>query len=192
MEVLFHLVFVLFKIALLASIYAAVLVGIVSLLGKMRPDGNFGERRKKKMKTWWGYGFIISVGLFFYFFSYWGNHGLGDSALVPVGYFKKMEAIDFDNSFFYTKSYQNGSSISVKQFEKSGRYVVGETQVNPVDRPPKYFCWDLLMDEVEFFETEEEYHAFAKKENLPKTSAFREFPEHYSERWHSWRFWLLP
>ena len=86
MEAAGHFVFMVFKIAILASIYALITLVLLSLLAKFYKVDYFTKILRNKKLSWFGLGFIISTLLLIYSFTYWGNHGLGDSARVPVGY----------------------------------------------------------------------------------------------------------
>jgi len=79
----------------------------------------------------------------------------------------------------------------VHSFVKSDNYLNGKSETSPVDRPKPFFSWNLLKDEIIFFETEAEYNLFAKKNELPKLSEFKTFRESYHEYWKL-KFWLLP
>ena len=43
------------------------------------------------MKLW----VCIAVGLFAFSFSYWGNHGLGDSSRIPIGNWQTISNINW-------------------------------------------------------------------------------------------------
>lgn len=79
MEVLFHFIFQLIKIGILASIYASILIGIILIVGKFKKTEYLERVKLEKGKSWFSFGFLISIGLFIFSFTYWGgNHGLGD------------------------------------------------------------------------------------------------------------------
>jgi hypothetical protein len=88
MEVLFHGIFELIKISILGCIYATLTLVTFIIIGHYKPDSWFDKVSKKKLRLWFLSGLFISVGLFLFMFTYFGDHGLGDSARVPVGHFK--------------------------------------------------------------------------------------------------------
>jgi O-antigen/teichoic acid export membrane protein len=88
MEGFFHLIFELIKISISGCAYATLTLLIFKIIGHYKPDSWFDSVSKKKLRFWFLSGHVISVGLFFFMFTYYGNHGLGDNARVPVGHFK--------------------------------------------------------------------------------------------------------
>ena len=191
MEVLFHFIFQLIKIGILASIYSSILIGILLIIGKFKSNAFLKRVKTKKRKYWFLFGFLISIGLFIFSFTYWGNHGLGDSARIPIGNFKEVGETNGINAYIEPHNYQYGA-MNVHSFIKSNNYLVGKTEVSPVDRPKPFFSWDLSTDEITFYDSEKEYDAFADKNRLPKKSEFKTFHESYREYWSGIRFMLLP
>jgi hypothetical protein len=191
MEVLFHLIFQLIKIAILASIYSFLLIQILMVMKKIKPTKYLERVKNEKKKYWFVYGFLLSIGLFVYSFTYWGNHGLGDSARIPIGNFKEVGETNGISAYIEPKNYPYGAMI-VHSFVKFDNYLIGKTDVSPVDRPKPYFSWDLTKDEILYYNSENEYNLFAEKNNLPKSSNFNTFRENYREYWGGLRFWLLP
>ena len=191
MFVLFHFLFQIIKISILACFYATLVrIGFVTI-GKMYPKSYFGKKLESKKKVWWSSGFIISVGLFLYMFTYWGNHGLGDSARIPIGNYKEVGETDGVYAYIEPENYKYGA-MPVHSFIKSENYLVGKSDVSPVDRPKSYFCWNLEKDEIVFYNSETEYNSFADENGLPKISEFKTFRESYREYWGGIRLWLLP
>ena len=77
--VLFHFIFELIKISILGCIYASLTLVAFKIIGRYKPDSWFAKASRKKLRLWFLSGLIISVGLFGFMFTYWGDHGLGDS-----------------------------------------------------------------------------------------------------------------
>jgi len=191
MEVLFHFIFQLIKIGILASIYAILLIGILTILGKFKSTEYLERIKNEKKKYWCVYGLIISIGLFVYSFTYWGNHGLGDSARIPIGHFKEVDETNGMITSIEPNNYQFGA-MAVHSFAKSKIYLVGKSETSPVDRPKPYFIWNLYKDEIVFYDSEAEYNSFADKNELPEISEFKTFRESYREYWGGLKFWMLP
>ena len=191
MAVLIHFLFQIIKISILGSFYATIVLFLFVTIGKISPESYFGKRLGSKMKIWWSSGFVISVALFLYMFTYWGNHGLGDSARIPIGNFKEVGETDGVYAYIEPENYQYGA-MPVHSFAKSENFLVGKSEVSPVDRPKSYFCWNLEKDEIIFYNSEVEYNSFARKKGLPKISEFKTFRESYREYWGGMKFWLLP
>ena len=91
MEVLFHFIFQLIKIGILASVYSFILIGILLIVGKFKPNEFLKRVKSEKKKYWFSFGFLISIGLFIFSFTYWGNHGLGDGPMIPIGHWETIE-----------------------------------------------------------------------------------------------------
>ena len=191
MEVLFHFIFQLIKIGMLASIYSALLIGIMMAVRSFKRTEYLERVKNEKRKYWFVFGLLITIGLFIYSFTYWGNHGLGDSARIPIGNFKEVGETNGINAYIEPENYSYGAMI-VHSFTKSGNYLTGRTEVSPVDRPKPFFSWNLSKDEIEYFDSESEYNSFAKNNKLPKSSEFKTFRQSYGEYWGGMRFWMLP
>jgi len=191
MEVLFHFIFQLIKIGILASIYSALLIGIMMIIRSFKSTEYLERVGKEKKKYWFVFGLFISIGLFIYSFTYWGNHGLGDSARIPIGNFKEVGETNGTDSYIEPENYPYGAMM-VYSFKKSDNFLTGKTEVSPVDRPKPFFSWDLSKDQIVFFDSETEYNLFAKDNGLPKSSEFKTFRESYREYWNGMKFWMLP
>nr|WP_321237495.1 hypothetical protein [uncultured Psychroserpens sp.] len=191
MEALFHFIFQLIKIGILASIYSVVLIGILLMVRKLKPTEFLERVKTEKKKYWFVFGLLISIGLFIFSFTYWGNHGLGDSARIPIGNFKEVGETNGINAYIEPDNYEYGA-MNVNSFIKHNNYLVGKTEVSPVDRPKPFFSWNLSKDEITFYDSEKEYNSFADKNKFPKISEFKTFRERYKEYWNGIRFWLLP
>ena len=91
---LIHFLFTLFKIAMLASLYATIILLILIILNKSINSSLLKNWMNRKLLIWWLNGFIVSVGLLFFSLSYWGNHGFGDSSRIPIGDNQTIHSID--------------------------------------------------------------------------------------------------
>lgn len=191
MEVIIHFVFEVFKIAVLSSFYAVLLLLLFMFLERKFRSGSFAKFLKDKFRFWMISVFIISIILFVFVFSYWGNHGLGDSARIPVGYGKEVTEINGANAYINPIGYEFGD-LPVKKFIKKDYFLVGETDTSPVDQPLPYFSWNLKNGEFKLFSDKTEFDKFLIQNQLPEQNEFRTFYENYSDYWNGWRFWLLP
>jgi hypothetical protein len=189
MEVLFHFIFELIKISILASIYAAVTLLVFKTIGGYKPDSWFDRVTKKKIKFLLLSGFIISVGLFFYMFTYFGNHGLGDSARVPVGHFKVVRQINGVDSYIQNS---NGEQLGIINFAFGNDRLYAETQRDSNAKKSDYVVWDLHNNRWTFYKTKADYLMAAQQNDYPNPDLFEEFETHYRRHWLGWRFWLLP
>lgn len=169
MAVLIHFIFSLFKIAILASGYALLIVLTLKLTS---------PKRLPKKKIWFASGAIISVCLFIFMFTHWGDHGLGDSARIPLKYGREVNQTDGYWTYITPEGYEY-EVLTLQQFSYTDEFLIGV-----VDEPKiaKYAIWDLSSNKVEF-----------TNELGPKYSriTFQKFFSHYQDYWGGWRFWLL-
>ena len=78
--VIFHFVFEIIKISILGSVYACLILLLFRVIAVFSPDGWFARTSEKQLNFWFKSGFLISISLFSFMFTYWGDHGLGDSS----------------------------------------------------------------------------------------------------------------
>lgn len=190
MEVLFHGIFTIIKLAILGCIYATLTLLIFRVIGHLKPDSWANQVSKKKFKFWFLSGAIISVGLVVFANTHWGAHGLGDSARIPLKYGKSINLINSEPVYIEGIDYKYGE-LWIGEFAKTADYVVGKTTTSPVDDPPDFFAWDLKTNQVQYFDTKSDFEKFAQSNRLPLTNEFKDFGDYYSEFWSGWRFWTL-
>ena len=194
MEVLFHFIFELVKIVILSSIYAIIILFVFKQINKSNPKSWFQKLTTYKTIFWFSMGALISILLFIWMFTYWGNHGLGDYARIPIGNNLAIENINWNDY-----GYINGLNASkedgilrTSRFKIANNCIVGNLCR---DRPKcnnGYFIYQIKTHQLIEFNNEIEYSYFANKENLPSIDEFLSFEENYKKYWIGWRFWLLP
>ena len=185
MEVLFHFIFELVKIGVLASIYAAILLFVFARINKSNSESWFQKITANKKKFWFVSGAIISILLFVWMFTYWGNHGLGDSARIPIGHGKEIEQINGNWSFISPNGHEY-EMFTIQSFAVKDNFCVGETEQN------SYYIWNLETNDVETIKTLKEYQVKAENLNLPNLHEFKSFWDGYQKYWGGWKFWFLP
>lgn len=185
MEALFHFLFVLIKISILGCIYATLTLIIFRIIGYYKSDSWFSKVSKKKFRFWVISGFVISVSLFFFMFTYFGDHGLGDSAKVPIGHFKVVNQINGTDAYIKNSKDQY-LGISKFTFDHQNLYAKTKNGFNNEDGD--YVVWDLKTDNWTFYQTESDY----LKSGHPTPDGFQDFRTAYEKHWHGWRFFLLP
>ena len=94
MEFIIDFIGTFIKIAILSSIYALLTLLTFKLIGRFRPNSWLDKVSEKKLRLWILSGLFFSLGLLFFLFSYYGDHGLGDSARVPVGHGRAIQEMD--------------------------------------------------------------------------------------------------
>ena len=189
MEALLHLIFTLIKISILSCIYAAIILVVFRIIGSYKPNSWFNRVSKKKLRLWFRCGFIISVSLFIFTFTYFGNHGLGDSARVPVGHWKAVKEINGTQAYIQDEG--PVSAIEIDRFLVTDNFVYGIASDSNENYEGKFFVYDLANNIVTTFTNVKEYVNFLKTNNL-KNNDYKDFRYYYSQYWHGLRFWLLP
>jgi len=189
MFVLIHFIFELFKISILASIYATILFLVILSLGKLKPDSWFARVSIKTFKLWFQSGLVISIGLFIYTFTYWGNHGLGDSSSLPIGNFKIVHQIDGISTYMVNSKF---NQVNIEEFTFDNNNLYAKTSHFFNNQEDDYVVWDLETNKYTFFKTRTDYLLEVKQNNFPNPNEFKEFHLHYKKHWNGWRFWLLP
>jgi hypothetical protein len=188
MEVMFHFIFELIKISILGCIYSTFTLVTFKLIGRYKPDSWFDRVSKKKLRLWILSGLVISVGLFLFMFTYFGDHGLGDSAKVPIGHFKVVRQI---NGSAYLQN-SKGDQLGITNFNIDCDRLYTETQREFNGEKGDFVVWDLRDDSWTFYRTKDDYLKVAKKNNYPTPETFEDFFTFYKRHWYGWRFWLLP
>lgn len=194
MEVLGHFIFMILKIGIQASIYSWVLIMIMTVISYFTKGDSLHNIVHNKKSSWFIFGFIISVLLFIYSFTYWGNHGLGDGPRIPVGYWNTVQNTNWE--FSDLKGYQNkdGHQISISRFITRDEFFCGEFDQNHFfyDYENAFFVLNMKSDQIIEFSNKEEYNDYAFSNNLPKSSSLLTFEQNYGNYFGGWRFWLLP
>ncbi len=186
MESLFHLIFELVKISLLACFYATASLVVFKIIAYYKPGTWFETLTKKKLRFWFVSGFLISIGLFLFMCSHSGDHGLGDSAKIPLGHSKEVLEIDGTNTFLQDAG---GEQLAIGKFAFDSNNLYAET---PDNDDGNFVVWNLQTDSRTFYKTKSDYLKVAKQNNYPLPNSFEPFSLLYNDYWHGWRFWLLP
>ncbi len=189
MESLGHFIFELIKITILGFIYSTILFFIYKNISeKKKPE--WSKKLFKSKKALWLY---ISVFLLFLLFTPYGNHGLGDSARIPISFTKEISNVnwtEYGNLNGEKSSEKN--DIYTTQFKLVNNKLCGNLNSDFYDYQNSHFVYDIDSEKLQEFRTEKEYNEFATYKNLPKANELISFQENYSEYWSGWRFFLLP
>lgn len=193
MEVMFHFIFTMVKIAVQASAYAALLLVIFRVAGKSRPGGWCDRVSSNKAGFWFLSGAAISVGLFCFLFSYWGFHGFGDGPRVPVGHGLFVDNTNWtEHGYLHDIKTSDGFDLMTTRFIAADDKLLGNLD-SWFDRYANaYFIHDLKSRELLEFATRDEFNAHASANGLPQVDDLRTFEENYRDRWGGWWFWFLP
>ncbi|OON67855.1 hypothetical protein [Hymenobacter sp. CRA2] len=187
MEALFHLAFTLVKIAVQASLYATLLLGLCRLVAAFRPGGLLADAARRPGRLWWASGFVLSGALFWHSFTYWGNHGLGDYSRVPLGHGEALEELNGTDAYFAPTELPDtvGDQLHLEAYQITDDVLCAATTER------SYFTYDLRTKQYQDFPDQAAYAAFAAAHGLPAPNQFESFQAHYSRYWGGWRFWLL-
>jgi|SRR5690554_771825 len=191
MEALFHFVFELIKIAILVSVYATLILLTFKLIAKYRRGSWFDRVSRNKLKFWLINGIIIFIGLFVFMFTHYGDHGLGDSARIPIGHFREIKEINGTQSYIQD-SKKGNYSLSIDSLYISEDFVYGLTGKHNENYYGKFFLYNLKNNEVKVFETTEDFENELTNYALAKNVKFQDFNYYYNQYWNGWRFWMLP
>lgn len=193
MEVLFHFIFELIKISILGCVYATLTLLTFKLIGRYKPDSWFARVSKKKLRLWFLSGLILSVGLFFYMFTYYGDHGLGDGPKIPIGHGIVVDNTNW-NEYGYIKGIKTSDKIDIEmtKFIVVDNKLIGNLDSWFYDFQNSYFIYDLKTKEMNEFKTKAEFDTFTKENKLPTSDGLLTFEDNYRKHWGGWRFWLLP
>jgi len=185
---LIHFIFELFKILIQSAIYSSIIFFGITGIVKPKPGSFLYFFRKEKMLTWvsgWG---IIFLGLFFFMFSYYGDHGLADSARIPIGHHREIGQTDIMSHI----EPKNKGIIYINEFIITDDYVYGTLEKQNLDLNHNYFVYDLKLNTVQLFDQIIPFNSFLTSKNVSQESPYQTFGEHYNQYWNGWRFWLLP
>lgn len=176
----------------MGSLYATIIIYLLKLISTFRSNTWIDKILKRKKRTWFVIGFLVSISLFFFLFSYWGNHELGDSARIPIGYNKEILNTNWTKyaNFEGIKS-QDGNDIYTTKFKIDGNKLCGNFDSDFYDYKNSYFIYNLESNLLTEFKSEIEYNIYAAKNGMPQTKEFLTFEDNYRNYWNGWRFWLL-
>lgn len=193
MEVLFHFIFQLIKIGILASVYSFILIGILLIVGKFKPNEFLKRVKSEKKKYWFSFGFLISIGLFIFSFTYWGNHGLGDGPKIPIGHWVTIENTNWtEYGYLKGQKTKDGIDIETTQFKVANDKLCGNLKSWFYEFENSYFVLDLKTDKITEFKTESAFNEYAENNKLPKSNELLSFEQNYRNHWSGIRFLLLP
>jgi hypothetical protein len=170
---LIHFIFELFKITAQSFIYGSLVCGAVIIIDVSWKNILRGVGRKILSGV---IAVVVAWGMLFcYMFTYWGDHGLGDFARIPLGHGEEITSIDGGCLF---------DQCAVKSFMWNSRILVtnceGGTMVYDLVSKESVTIKEVIFDQA------------SAKFPWIRDGEFRSFAEHYHAYWGGWRFWLLP
>ena len=193
MEVLFHFIFQIFKIAILASIYSVILYKLLEQLNKIKPRNWITNVTSSFKRFYLKTAFIISIILFLWMFTYWGDHGIGDNARIPIGNGYEIENVNWtEYGYIENIKTSDGQQLETSGFFLEKGFLVGNLNSWFSSFNNEYFCLNIRTQKLVEFKTKEGLIIYLQLKNLSPKKEMKNFGANYSIYWHSWRFWLLP
>ncbi|RZK54943.1 MAG: hypothetical protein EOO87_09090 [Pedobacter sp.] len=190
MEVMIGFVAELIKISILSCIYAFVAMLIFKIIGSYKHGSWFDRVSRKKLKLWLLSGFFISLGLFIFMFTHYGDHGLGDSARVPIGHWREIQQTN--GTLTYIQEDGKVSVLAIDKFVIADDYLYGFISDMNENYNAKYFIYDLVNNNIKTYEEINGYLNFLTTKNLHERTEYKDFNYYYRQYWTGWRFWILP
>lgn len=189
MEYLAGFVFTLFKIAVQAGVYATVLLWLLGRLAAHRPARLVKRINYDGWHLWRILFGGVYAALFLFSCTYWGDHGLGDSARLPLGYGEEMAEINGTETYFT-------AAVPFKVSDMAGAQDIAKFKVaNDIlcaqAEETHYFAYNLATKENQVFADAQAYNAYAGPRGLPASGELETFWRQYGRYWGGWRCWLL-
>jgi|SRR6185312_13766006 len=166
----------LLKIAALAAVYGFIVYCVRFLVS---------SRIRQTWLKYFKYPYIcilIGGSLLVYSFTYYGNHGLGDSNYLPVGHSRAIVGADV-YAFFRTSNYAPAMYVD--------SFLIRHDKLCMDSEGTYYICY-LPTGELKKFDSKGQYDLYASNNSLPVAENFRDFKSQYDRYWHGWRKWVLP
>jgi hypothetical protein len=189
MEYLLALVFTLFKIAIQAGIYATLVGWLLRLVTSQHPTNSLGQATQPSHLLWKCHFVVVYMVLFLFSCTYWGDHGLGDSARLPLGHGEEITELNGTETFFEGRVpfriADMAGAQQVAKFQVTDEILCGQAEET------FYFTYNLATKENLVFADAQEYNAYAAPHGLPASSELTPFWQQYKRYWGGWRFWLL-
>ncbi|GAA4501613.1 hypothetical protein GCM10023172_23750 [Hymenobacter ginsengisoli] len=190
MEYLFGFICTLFKIAIQAGLYVTAALWLTGLAAR-RPT-SLVKLKRMGYAGWqlWRRLFVVTyMALFVFSCTYWGDHGLGDSARIPLGHGEEMSELNGTDTYFEPKApfviSDMGGAQQIDKFKVVDDILCGQAEET------RYFTYNLVTKQSRVFADSLAYNAYAAPRGLPPSGELESFWKQYSRYWGGWRFWLL-
>jgi hypothetical protein len=190
MEFLFAGILTCFKVAIQSSIYAAIVLFLARTIGIYRPDSLVDRVSHSQKRFWRNLCFFFAAGLIWQYNTYWGEHGLGDSARIPLGYGEAIEEINNMDAYFEPIGKFPGERdmygpLLIDRFQVDADILCLKLLNNT------YCVYDLRLKIFVLLNNAEKYNNYARQHNLSRADELQSFRQQYGKYWSGWRFWLL-
>jgi hypothetical protein len=148
-----------------------------------------------KFMTWFATGFLYTILLFSYAFSFWGYAGLGDYFCIPVSNGFVVSSIDAQTTSYFEpdKGEKYSRQALMTNFAIKDNKICGDfLGFNRDDCVDCFIVFDTKAEKVYEFNSSKNYMTFANKNNLPHQQDFKSFNENYRSYWSGLKNWFLP
>ena len=108
--------------------------------------------------------FLHIYSSFLFMFSHFGDHGLGDSARIPIGHGKAIQEVDGIQAYIQDEG--PISMIEIDRFKITDDFVYGFISNGNENYEGSYFVYDLMNNSIKTFEEESDYLNLLKTKNL--------------------------
>lgn len=185
---LIHFIFEIFKISILSAVYSTILYFGLKWVLKKTNAINSVISNANKTAIWFTTWAMICVILFVYMFSYYGNHGLGDSFRIPIAHRNALHEIDSSSYIIDDRN----RTYNIDEFFVTDDFVYGTLDTFRESKNTAYFVFDLKLQHNETFENKATFSSYLISKELNKNVKYQEFSYYYDQYWNGWRFFLLP
>jgi hypothetical protein len=187
MEYLFSLIFTIIKVLIQAYAYATLPLILARLYAKFSPNSKVAKLASNGRQFRQLSGLVALLALFFIANTPWGDHGLGDSARIPLGNGEIIEGTNGAEAYFQAEVPLELSTDQpfIDSFAVANDVLCGKAS------DESFFTYDLITKQQRIFADSQEYTAHASQHALPAITAFKSFDKQYHDYWGGWRFWLL-
>jgi hypothetical protein len=189
MEASGHFIFVLIKILILGFIYSSIIYFLHTLISNWLKWNWIKNIKISRIFLW----LYISFFLLIYMFTPYGNHGLGDSARIPISFTKEISNVNWTEFARINNVKSNEENeIEMTKFKIIDKIVCGNLNSSFYSYTNSFFIYNSNSEKLIEFNSQKEYDFFATQNNLPNSNELISFEENYRNYWSGWRFLFLP
>lgn len=165
--------FLLMKLLLLSSVYAAAIAAVIKICFKK--------------SYFWALFFVAATVLAAYSYTHFGNSGYGDIARLPLSFGRCVEQASLSTYCLHAKE----DCIEIDKFNFSDSLLYGaQTGISPVNGEKSYFIIELPTNTLHRIESKTAFVQALSARNISPLP-LEDFPTHYHAFWGKRRWFLL-
>ncbi|MBC5835898.1 hypothetical protein [Flavobacterium bernardetii] len=161
-----------------------------NLLNIFYPKNQFSKIAENKTLYWFKSSLVISIFIFIFSFTYWGDNGVFNTYRIPLGY--EREILESNDGLGHELI---GCPESLGDFTITENNVCGYKATYVGDsfktKSDVFLVWNLETNKVKVFKTQQEYTDYAKNHHLPTEENFKTFDENYSNYWDNLTYYFI-